>query len=99
MMSTRSKTWNWFRIALTTSFVIAFFSWEIPNQSKPVPIDAILRICTPLALLWLVLLRVSIHYFRVKALWMLFAAPAALYWPVWLVCNGIPVCYWDGLCS
>jgi hypothetical protein len=93
------KRWNWFRIALTTSFMIAFFSWMLPNQWRPVPIDAIMWICTPLAVLWLVLLRIAIHYFRLRALWIVLGAPAALYWPLWLLWNGIPGCYWNAGCA
>jgi hypothetical protein len=41
---------------------------------------------------------VSAYRFGRKSLWMLVATPPALYWPVWLVLNGIPACYWHGNC-
>ena len=50
----------------------------------PINIHAVLWWSIPLASLWALTVGVSAYRFGRKSLWMLFAAPLALYWPVWL---------------
>jgi hypothetical protein len=64
----------------------------------PIDMHSIFWWSIPLAFLWIVTVGIAAHRFRKKALWMLFGAPMALYWPVWLALNGIPACYRHGNC-
>jgi len=89
---------RWFRIILVASFVLAWFSWAAPGRGMPINIHAVLWWSLPLAALWVLTVGVSAFRFGGKTLWMLFGAPLALYWPVSLVLNGIPSCYWHGNC-
>jgi hypothetical protein len=89
---------QWFRIVLIASFVAAWFSWAAPGRGAPTDFHTILWWSLPLAFLWVSMVGVSAYRFGRKALWMLFGAPLALYWPVWLVLNGIPACYWRRNC-
>lgn len=89
---------HWFRVVLVSSFVLACFSWAAPGRGMPINIHAVLWWSIPLASLWVLTVGVSAYRFGRKSLWMLVATPPALYWPVWLVLNGIPACYWHGNC-
>lgn len=64
----------------------------------PINIHGVLWWSIPLTSLWVLTVCVSAYSFGRKSLWMLLAGPVALYWPVWLVLNGIPACYWHGNC-
>jgi hypothetical protein len=87
-----------FRIVLVASFVLAWFSWAVPGRDAPTDFHSVLWWSVPLASLWVVTIGVSAYHFGRKTLWMLLGAPLALYWPVSLVLNGIPACYWHGSC-
>jgi hypothetical protein len=88
-----------FKIALVASLVLACFCWAAPGWRMPINIHAVLWWSVPLACLWLLTVGVSAFRFGRKTLWMLFGVPPALYWPVWLVLNGIPACYWYAKCA
>lgn len=89
---------QWFRVVLVASFVLACFSWAVPGRGAPTDFHTVLWWSLPLASLWVLTVGVSAYSFGRKTLWMLFGAPLALYWPVSLVLNGIPACYWHGNC-
>ena len=90
---------HWFKIILAVSVVIAFFGWDAPQGRMPLDFHAILWRSIPLACLWAAMLAFSTYRFGRTALWILFGAPLALYWPIWLLLNGIPACYWQGNCA
>lgn len=99
MIYQRISPAHWFRVLLLTSLVAAFVGWNSPQGQMPLNIHAMLWTSIPLAGIWLLTLIVSAFAFRTKALWLLIGAPLALYWPVWLLVNGIPGCYWHGNCG
>jgi hypothetical protein len=87
-----------FRTVIAASVALAFASWMAPGRGMPINVHAVLWWSIPFASLWLLMVAVSVRSFGKRALWILFAAPLALYWPVWLAFNGIPSCYWHGNC-
>ena len=89
---------HWFRILLAASLVVAVVGWDAPQGQMPLNFHNMLWRSLPLAGIWLLMVIISAFRFRKKALWLLIAAPLALYWPVWLLFNGIPPCYWHGNC-
>ena len=89
---------HWFIIALATSLVVAFWAWDAPQGQMPLNFHSMLWRSLPLAGIWVLTLVISAFRFRKRALWLLAGAPLALYWPVWLLLNGIPACYWHGSC-
>jgi hypothetical protein len=97
-MSRTSLTGHSFALALTLSLIVAFIAWEAPQGRMPIDIHAILWLNLPLAALWLLITVISAFRFHLKALWLLLGAPLVLYWPLWMLVNGIPVCYWRGNC-
>jgi len=64
----------------------------------PIDFYLALRVSIPLAFVWTVVLGIALYLFRAKALWLLVAAPLALYWPIWLSVYGLPACYYSGNC-
>jgi hypothetical protein len=90
---------RWFKILLTSSFVMAFLCAVAPNQQRPLNFHIIFWWSIPLACLWTVTAGISGYWFGRKTLWMMFGAPLVLYWPVWLVLHGIPPCYWHATCK
>ena len=88
-----------FSSALVFSFLFALVSLAAPQRRMPVAFHLMFWLSLPLAGLWLATLIVSIFRFHKKALWMLLGAPLALYWPLWLMFNHIPACYWQGNCE
>jgi hypothetical protein len=89
---------QWFKTAVAVSFVLAYFGWQAPQVRMGLDFHSMLWWSLPLAGLWLITFMIAAYRFRRKALWLLIGAPLALYWPVWLVINGIPECYWLGNC-
>src|SRR6266704_3909650 len=89
---------HWFRVALATSLVVGFLGWDAPQGQMPLNFHNMLWRSLPLAAVWLLTVVISAFRFRKKALWLLIGAPLALYWPFWLVVNGIPACYWHHNC-
>ena len=68
-----------FRVVLVASFVLACFTWAGPGRGMPINVHAVLWWSIPLASLWALTVGVSAYRFGRKSLWMLFAAPLALY--------------------
>jgi hypothetical protein len=86
-------------IPLTASLVIAFAGWNYPQRQMPLNYDAMLSISVPLAIAWAVLLVFCLWRYRLHGLWLLMGAPMALYWPIWLLVNHFPPCYYAGNCA
>jgi len=91
-----TKRWFWF--ALVFSLLVALLGLLAPQRRMPIDFHLMLRLSLPAAGIWLATAIVSIFRFHKKALWMLLGAPLALYWPLWLIFNNIPACYWHGNC-
>jgi hypothetical protein len=90
---------RWFRTAAVFSLVVGLAGWLAPRLRMPLRFDLMLWWSLPLAGLWLVMIAVCALRFRKRALWLLFGAPLALYWPIWLVFNRIPDCHWLRNCA
>jgi hypothetical protein len=86
---------HWFKALLPASVVLAFVDWVIP-QTRPIDFHAVLWLSLPLTCLWALMIALAAYRFGRKSLWMLVGVPLALYWPIWLLLNGIPACYWSG---
>lgn len=87
-----------FGTLLGISIVLALVGWDAPQGQMPLIYYNMLWWSLPLAGIWLLVLLISVFNFRKKALWLLLGAPLALYWPIWLLANGLPTCYWHGNC-
>ena len=100
MVEVRNETYHklWFSAAFVFSFVIACIGLLVPQRQMPINFHLMLWLSLPLAGIWLATAIASIFRFHKKALWMLIGAPLALYWPVWLMLNRIPACYWHRNC-
>ena len=87
-----------FSSALVFSLLVALVGLLAPQRRMPIDFHIMLWLSLPLSGMWLATSIVSIFYFHKKALWMLLGAPIALYWPLWLMFNHIPACYWHRNC-
>jgi hypothetical protein len=87
-----------FKILLLVSFVLSYFGETLPETRMPIDFDAVIRFSIPLACMWLLIFIFICFRFRSKALWMLLGAPLILYWPIWLLINGVPPCVRHGNC-
>jgi hypothetical protein len=99
MSQSATGTKRWFSAALVFSFLVALVAMLAPQRRMPIDFHMMLWLSLPLAGIWLVTSIVSVFRFHQKALWMLLGAPLALYWPLWLMFNHIPACYWHGNCQ
>jgi hypothetical protein len=52
----------------------------------------------PFAIAWVFVLAFSLRRYKKRGLWLLVGAPMALYWPIWLLFNDFPPCYYIGNC-
>lgn len=93
--ATRSR---WFKAVFAISVAIACFGWGVPRRQMPIDFHSALWLSIPVAAFWALVIAVSARQFGKSALWMLLGAPLALYWPIWLLLNGVPACYWHGNC-
>jgi hypothetical protein len=80
------------------SWLVALLAWLAPQRQMPIDIHRMLLLSLPLAGLWLGLFGLAAVQMRKRSLWLLVGAPFALYWPLWLLLNGIPSCYRSGNC-
>jgi hypothetical protein len=88
----------WFSFAFVLSFLVALAGLLAPQRRMPIDFHMVLWLSLPFTGIWLAISIISVFRFHKKALWMLFGAPLALYWPLWLMFNRIPACYWHRNC-
>ena len=84
-----------FGIALTASLIVDFLSFQIPVWQMPVDYRAMLTASIPLAIVWTILLALCIWIFGKRGWWLIVGAPMALWWPLWLIVNHLPPCYYS----
>jgi hypothetical protein len=94
----RNAANRWFVATFAFSLAISFFAASLPSRRMPTDFHSMFWFSFPLAGLWLITLAVASVHFGRKAFWLLIGAPLSLYWPLWLIFNGIPACYWHGNC-
>jgi hypothetical protein len=98
-LSVRMRRNRTFWMFVIVSVVIACLSDFAPRHTMPYDYSAIVSRSVPFASVWAMLIVVSAFLFRKRALWLLLGAPIALYWPIWLLINGYPSCWYAGNCA
>ena len=93
MTTDNKKFW----LALIASLVVSYAGMQAPNR-MPLDYHAMISRSIPLAAAWAVLLGSGLWHYKAHGLWLLVGAPMALYWPVWLLFNRFPPCYYVGNC-
>jgi hypothetical protein len=91
--------WNrsfWFFFA--ASMIVAFRADFAPRHTMRYDYSAIESRTILLAILWGAIVVTAILLFRKRALWLLVGALIALYWPVRLLVNKYPSCWYLGNC-
>ena len=86
-------------IALAASLVFAFLGSKAPSYRMPIDYDAIISRSIPFAIVWAAILVFCLCRYKKRGLWLLVGAPNALYWPIWLVFNHFPPCYYLHNCA
>ena len=99
MIQTRTGSSRWLRLSmLLLSYCIAVIGYLPPQRMRPIDFHFVLFGSLPLAGAWIVILLFCCIWFR-KSGWPIFlGAPLALYWPLWLIFNRIPGCYYHHNC-
>ena len=93
-MTDNQKYW----LVLMVSFVIAYAGWSAPSYGRPLDYDAMISRSLPFAIAWAVLLGIGLWRYKKRGLWLLLGTPMALYWPLWLLFNHFPPCYYTHNC-
>ena len=93
-MSQNLKFW----ITLAASFVIAYLSWSAPTHQMPLDYGAMISRSVPFAGAWALVLAFSLWRHKTRGLWLLAGSPMAFYWPMWLLFNRFPPCYYSHNC-
>ena len=86
-------------MALIISIAIAYLGWSAPSHTRPFGYHLMVSRSVPFAIAWALVLAFSCFRFKKRGLWLLLGAPMALYWPIWLVFNHFPPCYYSGNCK
>src|SRR5437879_2133762 len=69
------------------------------SYRMPLDYDAMISRSIPFAIAWAVILAFSLWRYKKRGLWLLVGAPMALYWPIWLLLNHFPPCYYLHNCE
>jgi len=94
-MTANQRYW----LLFTASLVIAYVGWISPSHQMPLNYDALKSRSVPLAIAWGLALIFSLWRYKKRGLWLIVGAPLALYWPVWLLFNNFPPCYYSHNCT
>jgi hypothetical protein len=76
------------------SLIIAYLGGSAPNHRMPLDYGAMISRSIPFAIAWAVILAFCLWRYKKRGLWLLVGAPMALYWPIWLLFNHFPPCYY-----
>jgi hypothetical protein len=87
-----------FGIALTLSVLVAIVGYAIPSGQRPLNYSAMITASIPLAIVWLIILGICVWRYRKRGVWLLVGAPFALWWPIWMIFNHFPSCYYSHNC-
>jgi hypothetical protein len=94
-MTTNQRYW----LTLVASLLIAYLGWWAPNYRRPLDYDAMISRSIPLAVAWVMISALCLWHFRKRGFWSLLGTPMALYWPIWLLFNHFPPCYYLHSCE
>jgi hypothetical protein len=86
-------------IALIASLVVAYLGGSAPNYRMPLDYGAMISRSIPFAIAWAVIIAFCLWRYKKHGLWLLAGAPMALYWPIWLLFNHFPPCYYLHNCE
>jgi hypothetical protein len=86
-------------MSLTASLLLAYASWVFPQRQMPLNYDFMVSRSIPLAIVWAMLLIFSLWRYEKRGLGLLLGIPMALYWPIWLLFNHFPQCYYMHNCQ
>ena len=86
------------RTILAISLAVAYLGFDIPSRQMPRDYHAMLTISIPLSFLWTFLFAAYLWRYRRQGLWAILGAPLAFWWPIWLLINGLPSCYYTHNC-
>ncbi len=64
----------------------------------PLDYDAMIWSSVPFSTAWAIVVVISLWRYEKRGLWLLLGAPMALYWPIWLLFNHFPSCYYSHNC-
>jgi hypothetical protein len=87
-----------FGIAFAVSFIVAIVGNEIPARQMPLDYHAMITASIPLAAAWAIIFAFCIWRYGKRGLWLLIGAPIALWWPIWMILNHFPPCYYSHNC-
>jgi hypothetical protein len=93
-MTERHKFW----LVFAASLVVACLGVLAPAHTMPLDYDAIIWKSILLAIVWTAIVAVCLTRHSKNGLWLLVGAPLALYWPIWLLFNHFPLCYYAHNC-
>ena len=86
-------------IAMIVSLVVACLSGKAPSYRMPLDYDAMISRSIPFAVVWAMIFAACLWRYKKRGLWLLVGAPVALYWPIWLLFNQFPACYYLHNCE
>jgi hypothetical protein len=81
------------------SLVVAYLGRMAPSHQMPLDYHAMISRSIPFAVAWAAILARCIWRYKKRGFWLLVGAPMALYWPIWLLLNHFPACYYLGNCE
>lgn len=84
--------------SLIVSVVVAYLGWSSPSYRMPLDYDAMISRSVPFALAWALIFGFCLWRYQRHGLWLLVGTPMAVYWPIWLLFNHFPPCYYSGNC-
>jgi hypothetical protein len=87
-----------FWTVLVASLIVAYLGLMAPAYRMPIHYGAIITRSIPLAIAWAFIFVFCVWRYKKLGLWLLVGAPMALYWPIWLLSNHLPSCYYTGNC-
>jgi len=87
-----------FWIVLAFSVFVASLGWAAPQHRMPLDYDAAISRSIPVGIIWLAAFAFCLRRYGRRAFWVLAGAPMALYWPIWLLFNAFPSCYYSHKC-
>jgi len=85
-------------IACAASLLVAVLGHMLPARQMPLDYRAMITMSIPLAVVWAVLFAFFVWRFRMRGIWLVVGAPLALWWPLWMVFNDFPPCYYSHNC-
>jgi hypothetical protein len=94
-MSEKTK----FRIAMALSLVVATAGYLYPSRQRPLDFRAMLTVSIPAVVIWVGVFMFCLWRFGKRGLWLAVGIVPASWWPVWMLVNDFPGCYYLHNCK